>query len=96
MYAPRLSLRLCTHRSVLTPARLNAARVWADMMANPEEFWAEGAQAWFHASDRTDVNCGINTRTGLREALPDLAAMMEETFGDGAWSYRDENVHGWG
>ena len=43
------------------------------MMSNAEEFWAEAAQAWFHASRRDDVNCGIKTRQGVREVLPELA-----------------------
>ena len=46
------------------------------MMSNAEEFWAEGAQAWFHASMRSDVNCGINTRDGVIERVPELAALV--------------------
>ena len=67
------------------------------MMSNAEEFWAEGAQAWFHASNRVDVNCGIRTRAVLEQRLPDLAAVMRKTFGDGQWRYADsdENCHSW-
>lgn len=65
------------------------------MMATAEEFWAEGAQAWFHASVRTDVNCGITTREGVRQQLPLLAAVLQKTFGDGEWRYDSENCHGW-
>ena len=67
------------------------------MMSNAEEFWAEGAQAWFHASMRSDVNCGINTRDGVIHRVPELAALLREVFGDGAWRYdtSDENCHAW-
>jgi hypothetical protein len=67
------------------------------MMSNAEEFWAEGAQAWFHASMRSDVNCGINTRDGVIERVPELAALLREVFGDGSWRYdtSDENCHAW-
>ena len=67
------------------------------MMSNAEEFWAEGAQAWFHASMRSDVNCGINTRAGVIERAPELAAVLREVFGDGPWRYdtSDENCHAW-
>jgi len=56
---------------------------------------AEGAQAWFHASVRTDVNCGICTREALLEQLPLLGAVLRKAFGDGEWRYEDENCHGW-
>lgn len=67
------------------------------MMQNAEEFWAEGTQAWFHASMRSDVNCGINTRDGVTERLPELATLLHEAFGDGSWRYdtSDENCHAW-
>ncbi len=67
------------------------------MMSNAEEFWAEGAQAWFHASMRSDVNCGINTRDGVIQRVPELAALLREVFGDGTWRYdtSDENCHAW-
>jgi len=40
------------------------------MMANNEEYWAEGVQAWFHASVRKDVNSGMNTKEHLYEKDP--------------------------
>ena len=65
------------------------------MMCNAQEFWAESVQAWFGASVRTDVNCGINTRDAVRARLPALATVLEATYGDTTWSYHRENCHGW-
>lgn len=56
-------------------------------MCNTEEFWAELTQAWFHASIRKDVNGSINTRAGLKEAIPKAAALMAHVYGDGSWLY---------
>lgn len=47
------------------------------------EFWAECVQAYFHASIRTDVNAGINTREALKQRLPEAFAIVHEVF-DGA------------
>eukprot|EP00929_Paragymnodinium_shiwhaense_P002330 TRINITY_DN102559_c0_g1_i1.p2 TRINITY_DN102559_c0_g1~~TRINITY_DN102559_c0_g1_i1.p2 ORF type:complete len:118 (+),score=28.82 TRINITY_DN102559_c0_g1_i1:498-851(+) len=60
------------------------------MFSCPEEFWANGTQAWFHAIGRRDVNAGILTRAHLRERLPGLAALMEEVYGDGHWFYNED------
>lgn len=57
------------------------------MFSNAEEFWANGTQAWFEAIGRTDVNMGITTRAQLREMEPNLAAIMEEVYGNGDWRY---------
>lgn len=57
------------------------------MLANADEYWAEGAQAWFEATIRTDVNSGINTRQKLRKHDPQLAALLQQAFGDGEWRY---------
>jgi hypothetical protein len=57
------------------------------MMENEDEYWAEGCQSWFDATIRTDVNSGINTRDKLKQHDPQLAALLEEVFGDGTWRY---------
>ncbi len=51
------------------------------MMANSAEYWAEGTQAWFDATIRSDVNGGLNTRAKLKTHDPDLAAVLERVFG---------------
>ncbi|GIL51691.1 hypothetical protein Vafri_7630 [Volvox africanus] len=56
-------------------------------MENEEEYWAEGTQAWFDATIRTDVTSGVNTREKLRQRDPGLAAMMTRAYGDGPWRY---------
>jgi len=35
-----------------------------------------------------DVNNGINTRQKLRKHDPQLAALLEQAFGDGEWRYQ--------
>lgn len=65
------------------------------MMSNAEEYWAEGVQAWFDASVREDVNCGLNTRCKLREADPQLADLMLEVFGENDWRYTDTCPRSW-
>lgn len=57
------------------------------MMSNVDEFWAEGTQAWFDATVRTDVNSGVNTRVKLKAHDPQLAAVLAHVFGDGPWRY---------
>ena len=57
--------------------------------SNASEFWAESAQAWFDASVRCDVNCGLNTREEIRARAPLIACELEEAFGDGDWRYSD-------
>lgn len=57
------------------------------MMANVDEYWAEGTQSWFDASLRSDVNSGINTRVKLKAHDPHLAAVLAEVYGDGPWRY---------
>lgn len=57
------------------------------MASNADEYWAEGAQAWFDATLRSDVNSGINTRAKLKAHDPALAALLAQVFGDGPWRY---------
>jgi len=66
------------------PAQFDGSQYW---MCNTHEFWAELTQAWFHASIRTDVNNGINTRRRLIEAIPLAAELMREAYGDNDWLY---------
>jgi hypothetical protein len=57
-------------------------------MANPAEYWAEGAQSWFDANRADDEQHGpIRTRAQLVEYDPELAALLAEVFGDRAWRY---------
>ena len=51
------------------------------MSVNKAEYWAEGAQAWFEVTVRTDVNGGINTRAKLKAHDPDLAIILERVYG---------------
>jgi len=71
------------------PERFEQSQYW---MCNEEEFWAEMVQAWFSASIRVDVNSGINTRPGLKDALPILVPLLTEVFGGDPesreWSYK--------
>eukprot|EP00889_Picochlorum_renovo_P002120 jgi/Picre1/29150/NNA_004543.t1 len=60
------------------------------VMANPEEYWAEMSQAWFHATKRDDVTSGIKTRDRLIEHDPRLAAIMARVYGYGSWRYYDD------
>lgn len=55
---------------------------------NPEEYWAETSQAWFHATTRTDVTSGITTRDALMKHDPRLAVIMYEVWGHGPWRFK--------
>lgn len=57
------------------------------MGSNSSEYWSESAQAWFEASVRCDVNCGLNTREELRRRDPAVAEELRNAFGDGEWRY---------
>eukprot|EP00897_Mesotaenium_endlicherianum_P000990 jgi/Mesen1/10892/ME000935S10219 len=57
------------------------------MVADEKEYWAEATQSWFDASRRSDVNDGINTREKLRRHDPEIAALLEQVYGDGDWRY---------
>lgn len=52
-----------------------------------EEYFAEGTQAWFDATMRTDVNGGLNTREKLRTHDPALALVLLSAYGDGDWRF---------
>ena len=51
-----------------------------------QEYWAEGAQAWFdHA--RTNNSGGLAVRDDVKQKDPELAALLTEIYGDGPWRY---------
>ena len=52
--------------------------------SNKQEYWAEGAQAWFHAQFE---HIDIDTRAELKEYDPELAKLLTEVFGDTDWRY---------
>ena len=52
--------------------------------SNRREYWAEGAQAWFHAQFE---HIDIDTRAELKEYDPELAKLLTEVFGDTDWRY---------
>jgi hypothetical protein len=57
---------------------------------NEQEYWAEGAQAWFDcAARRADpaVHSGIWNREQLKAYDPRLAKLLTEVYGDGTWRY---------
>jgi hypothetical protein len=62
---------------------------------NEQEYWAEGAQAWFncaaHQKDPT-VHSGIWNRDQLKAYDPRLAALLADVYGDGAWRYLKTNA----
>jgi hypothetical protein len=65
--------------------------LWAHTyaMANAEEYWAEGAQSWFDTNRTNDSEHGpIATRAQLVTYDTELAALLAEVYGDGAWRYR--------
>ena len=51
--------------------------------SNRDEYWAEGANSWFHS---TQTNA-VNTRAALKKYDPGLARLLTEIFGDGDWRY---------
>jgi hypothetical protein len=54
--------------------------------SNEQEYWAEGAQAWFgHANPRNSG--GVRTRDDVKQKDPQLAALLTEIYGDGPWRY---------
>ena len=50
---------------------------------NRYEYWAEGTQAWFHATKSNTVN----TRAALKTYDPALATLLTEIFSDRGWRY---------
>ena len=58
-------------------------------------FWAEGTQAWFSASARSDANCDIKSRGDVQKILPELAMLFSRVYGDGPWRYGQDCPHPW-
>lgn len=61
-------------------------------LINALEYWAEGSQAWFNASKRTNVNNGINSRALLLLRDPDLFKIMQEVYGNNKWGYYEYSI----
>ena len=51
--------------------------------SNRLEYWAEGTQSWFHATQSN----AVNTRSALKTYDPVLAKLLTEVYGDGDWRY---------
>ncbi|HEY4330154.1 MAG TPA: hypothetical protein VGN88_10500, partial [Phycisphaerae bacterium] len=54
-----------------------------------QEYWAEGAQAWFDCARTSDrsVHAGIWNRDQQKQYDPQIAALLKEVYGDGSWRY---------
>ncbi len=62
----------------------------AYMARDAGEYWAEGTQAWFDVTVRSDVNGGINTRQKLQAHDPRLAELLARVYGSSHLAhYRD-------
>jgi hypothetical protein len=66
-------------------------------MRNHAEFWAEGVQTWFEcnrgggleAHDAKGKHLShVHTRRQMKEYLPGLAALLDESFGQNPWVYK--------
>jgi hypothetical protein len=67
-----------------------AKGLWKDTYAisNVSEYWAEGVQSWFDTNRQNDsAHNHVDTRAELKSYDPELAKLIEEVFGDGAWRY---------
>jgi hypothetical protein len=51
-----------------------------------QEYWAEGAQAWFDHANPGNSG-GLVTRDDVKQKDPQLAALLQEIYGDGPWKY---------
>jgi hypothetical protein len=70
------------HLAVFNQGRRNP--VYAS--SNEQEYWAEGAQAWFgHANPGNSG--GLRNRDDVKKQDPQLAALLAEIYGDGPWRY---------
>jgi hypothetical protein len=62
----------------------NGGRVYASN--DWQEFWAEGAQAWFDNANPRNSG-GLSVRNDVKTKDPDLAELLTEVYGDGDWRY---------
>jgi alpha-glucosidase len=53
---------------------------------NEQEYWAEGAQAWFDNANPNNSG-GLSVRDDVKKKDPELAALLTEIYGDGEWRY---------
>ena len=53
---------------------------------NEQEYWAEGAQAWFDNANPNNSG-GLSVRDDVKKKDPPLAALLTEIYGDGEWRY---------
>lgn len=51
-----------------------------------QEYWAEGAQAWFGLAVPSNSG-GLRVRDDVKKKDPELAALLTEIYGDGPWRY---------
>ncbi len=51
-----------------------------------QEYWAEGAQAWFDNAVPGNSG-GLRVRDDVKQKDPELAALLAEIYGDGPWRY---------
>jgi len=51
-----------------------------------QEYWAEGAQAWFDHANPNNSG-GLRNRDDVKQKDPELAALLKEIYGDGSWRY---------
>jgi len=57
--------------------------------SNRNEYWAEAVQSWFDTNRPPDHDHNhVDTRAELKEYDPQLAALVEEVFGDEPWRYQ--------
>jgi hypothetical protein len=54
--------------------------------SNEQEYWAEGTQAWFDHANPNNSG-GLRNRDDVKKQDPQLAALLTEIYGDGAWRY---------
>lgn len=88
-----LDTELHTHilESYQAAMRNNLYEKTSYVASNPQEYWAEMSQAWFHATLRKDVTSGITTRETLMQHDPRLSAVMCKVWGHGSWRfYKDD------
>ena len=60
---------------------------------NPQEYWAEGAQAWFDCANPGNSG-GLSNRDDVKKNDPELAALLAGIYGDGPWRYVKTNAKG--
>ena len=68
--------------------------LWQGTYASSDmrEYWAEGTYAWFYPKGWHSFNNYGNTRQALKAYDPDLAALLDEIYGDSEWRYTPSTV----